>query len=110
MPREASSQFEAGVRELVARLSQFELRLKRTEDQAGEAWQRLLLFQPHFMPSATPTPNTTISGTVFGCSGIALPVSGQTVTIKDGGGATLGTTGTTSSGTYTAMIYLAANA
>jgi hypothetical protein len=97
------TEFEAGVRELVARLRDFERRMKKTEDDAGALEQMVKLITPGLGFDA-PGPNTTVQGTVKRCSSASSNPnvsSGATVSVvRVSDGAVLGTATADASGIY----------
>jgi hypothetical protein len=99
------TEFEAGVRELVARLRDFERRMKKVEDDAGALEQLVKLIRPGlgFDPLPT-TPNTSFSGSIKGCN--SLGVEASAVAIKDGSGTTLWTGASDSAGAYSGSLFL----
>jgi hypothetical protein len=100
------TEFEAGVRELVARLRDFERRMKKSEDDAGALEQFVKLIRPGFGFDPLPTtPNTSFSGSIKGCNSLGTEASA--ISIKDGSGTTLWTGASDSVGAYSGSLYLA---
>jgi hypothetical protein len=100
------TEFEAGVRELVARLRDFERRMKESEDDAGVLDQFVKLIRPGFGFDPLPTtPNTTFSGSIKGCNSLGTEASA--IALKDGSGTTLWTGASDSVGAYSGSLYLA---
>jgi hypothetical protein len=104
------TEFEAGVRELVARLRDFERRLKKTEDDAGSLEQFVKLITPGYgFAAPVAATNTTIGGTVKGCGSLGWPTD-ATVVVQDATTlAVLDTVTVDASGNYTSNIFLSAN-
>jgi hypothetical protein len=99
------TEFEAGVRELVARLRDFERRMKKVEDDAGALEQLVKLIRPGlgFDPLPT-TPNTSFSGVIRGCNSLGTEASA--IAIKDGSGTTLWAGASDSAGAYSGTLFL----
>jgi hypothetical protein len=102
------TEFEAGVRELVARLRDFERRMKKTEDDAGALDQMVMMITPGlgFGAAGVPPPNTTVFGSVTGCANQGIDAS---LTFKVTATGDVLWTGSTPNGTYSVSFYLASN-
>jgi hypothetical protein len=97
------TEFEAGVRELVARLRDFERRMKKTEDDAASMEQFVKLITPGLGFDLAPT----VSGSVFVCNGVGFPSAGANVVVKRASdGVTIGTGTADASGNYTVSLAL----
>jgi hypothetical protein len=102
------TEFEAGVRELVARLRDFERRMKKTEDDAGALEQLVKLIRPG-LGWDTVAVNTTFSGVVqSNCNSGGL-VADVTLTPSSGGSPLIVVT-SDAAGNYSGTITLASNA
>jgi hypothetical protein len=99
------TEFEAGVRELVARLRDFERRMKKAEDDAGALDQFVKLIRPGLgFDAPSTTPNTSFSGSIKGCNSLGTEASA--IAIKDGSGTTLWTGASDSVGAYSGTLFL----
>jgi hypothetical protein len=98
------TEFEAGVRELIARLRDVDMRFKKAENDAGALDQMVKLITPAGPTrAAAGCPNTTITGTVRATLNNTVFGAGALVTIKAADTGDIITTATTnSSGVYTA--------
>jgi hypothetical protein len=98
------TEFEAGVRELVARLRDFERRMKKVEDDAGALEQFVKLIRPGLGFDEAGCPGAVITGTVKTTFSVAIPDA--QVAITTAGGALLGTATTNGSGVYSVTVTL----
>jgi hypothetical protein len=100
------TEFEAGVRELVARLRDFERRMKKVEDDAGALDQFVKLITPGLGFDLAPT----VSGIVFVCNGAGFPSAFATIEVKRvSDGVTIGTGTADASGNYSVSLALSSS-
>jgi hypothetical protein len=101
-------EYNANLLEFLYRLSVFDSRLKKAEDRAGALAQQAKLLIPNnngLAMTPPPPPNTTVSGTLTGCTLSGIP---GTVDVMDGMGL-LGTFTASGAGSWSGSIYLATN-